>query len=412
MNKKESMKSELLICVLLLTTHVAKGQGPLYPSAPPAPTMKSLEELDAAITGTSNAVEAVQTAVEQVNSTMVGVSHRVESVQTAIEQVEARIDLATVAGDANYHHVIRQPGSYYLSGNLGVTKTSGILILASNVTLDLNGFCVSRGSGTGGNGIVIADAGDQATVRNGSISGFSRGVFASSEAEGLRLHQLTASQCSEYGIWVFGNAARLIDCIATRNTGSGISVGYGASLSGCVASYNQGSYGILAQASILSGCTAYRNEGTGSSSYGIYASGSSVIGCMAYGNRNTNASSTSIQGVGIFVNGGVVKDCRVAWNQGDGILVGNNSLVSGNVCYGIGNGGDGAGIHVLWSDNRIENNTVNGNDRGIDVDSSGNLIVRNSASDNTTNYDISAGNKVGTIQTTPVGAGAWDNFEF
>jgi len=54
---------------------------------------------------------------------------------------------------------------------------------------------------------------------------------------------------------------------------------------------------------------------------------------------------------------------------------------------------------------------VTENDRGIDVDAGDNLIVRNSANANTTaNYDIVGGNDVGTLQTTPVGAGAWDNF--
>ena len=52
------------------------------------------------------------------------------------------------------------------------------------------------------------------------------------------------------------------------------------------------------------------------------------------------------------------------------------------------------------------------NDRGIDVDVTGNLIVKNSASGNTTNYDIAAGNKTGTISTDPTTAGPWDNFSF
>ena len=42
------------------------------------------------------------------------------------------------------------------------------------------------------------------------------------------------------------------------------------------------------------------------------------------------------------------------------------------------------------------------NDTGIDVDIAGNVIIRNSASGNTTNnYDIVAGNKVGTIVLAP-----------
>ena len=63
------------------------------------------------------------------------------------EQVETRIDLATVAGDSSFHHIITQPGSYYLSGNLEVIKANGgVEINAVGVTLDLNGHEIFRGS--------------------------------------------------------------------------------------------------------------------------------------------------------------------------------------------------------------------------------------------------------------------------
>jgi parallel beta-helix repeat protein len=353
------------------------GQGSLTPPGAPGATMKSLEQLDQAIAGVSNAVE----------------------------QVETRIDLATVAGNANHHHIINQPGSYYLSGNLGVTKTRGISIYAANVTLDLNGFTVSRSAGTGGYGIYVFTTGNQATVRDGSVSGFQSGIVASSGAECVSLFNIKASQCSEYGIYAYGAGARLVDCIATRNTGGGIYARNGASLSGCIASYNRGMYGIYANyGSTLSDCTASFNTGIGSSSYGIYTLRSSVIGCTASNNSNTNSPGTSSQGVGIYVSGGLVKDCAVSNNRGDGIWVGSDSLVSGNQCESNGNGGDGAGIHVIGTDNRIENNTVTDNDRGIDVDQVGNFIVRNTASGNTTNWTVVSGNVCLVVQAATSGA--------
>src|SRR4051812_31427609 len=90
-----------------------------------------------------------------------------------LQQVEPRIDLqnapasAVTTTNVFYHFVITQPGSYYLSANLGVTKPNGIQINTEGVTLDLNGFQISRASGTGGNGIEIAVASHRATVRNG-----------------------------------------------------------------------------------------------------------------------------------------------------------------------------------------------------------------------------------------------------
>ena len=52
------------------------------------------------------------------------------------------------------------------------------------------------------------------------------------------------------------------------------------------------------------------------------------------------------------------------------------------------------------------------NDVGIDVPGLGHFIIKNTASGNGQNYDIHEFNEVGSIKTTPVGAGAWDNFSF
>jgi len=61
-----------------------------------------------------------------------------------LAQIEARtpVDATNTPGNANAQYVITQPGSYYLTGNLvGATNGSaGILIQATDVVLDLNGF--------------------------------------------------------------------------------------------------------------------------------------------------------------------------------------------------------------------------------------------------------------------------------
>jgi hypothetical protein len=88
-----------LIVSALRVPPSAFAQGPLTPPGAPAPTMKTLD------------------------------------------QIEARTDVLTLAGDADYHHIITQAGSYYLSGNLFVTKPNGIYVrLVEGVTIDLNGF--------------------------------------------------------------------------------------------------------------------------------------------------------------------------------------------------------------------------------------------------------------------------------
>ena len=90
--------------------------------------------------------------------------------------------------------------------------------------------------------------------------------------------------------------------------------------------------------------------------------------------------------------------------------------------------GDGAGIHSTGNENRIEGNSVTGNDRGIDVDSTGSLSIKNSAATNTIDYVIAASNRYGAIiNITAAGAAAvsgnnavstvastdpWANFSF
>src|SRR5690349_14020926 len=78
-----------------------------------------------------------------------------------LQQIEPRIDLQNAPAAAvnttnnNIDYAITQPGSYYLSANLSATKSNCISIESAGVTLDLNGFEISRGTGSGGAGITI-----------------------------------------------------------------------------------------------------------------------------------------------------------------------------------------------------------------------------------------------------------------
>jgi hypothetical protein len=105
---------------------------------------------------------------------------------------------------------ISQPGSYKLAGNLNVPAGSGgIVITASNVTLDLGGYSIIGGnqcsggwwtmSCTGSSTSVGIDAHtpNMVTITNGQVSGFGTGVnigFASTAAD------LRVSSVSNYGI--------------------------------------------------------------------------------------------------------------------------------------------------------------------------------------------------------------------
>src|SRR5579862_9533350 len=101
------MKTTIVSCVVIVSSfvmlHSALGQGALTPPGAPAPTMKSLD------------------------------------------QVEARtpVDAIHMPGGASDEFIISQPGSYYLTTNIvGVSSKRGINISNSDVTLDLNGFAL------------------------------------------------------------------------------------------------------------------------------------------------------------------------------------------------------------------------------------------------------------------------------
>lgn len=410
--------------LFLLLAWAAPGQGDLAPAGPPGPVMKSLE------------------------------------------QVEPRIDLATVGGsDLNHQYVISLPGSYYLSENLEITRPYGVRINTRGVILDLNGFNISRESGSGGSGIYVPASG--ATVRNGTIVGFDHGLHGPARA-GL-CEDLAVTGCASYGIRL-GSAWRVVDCRAYENAGTGVRVGSGSSVDGCIAMGNQGDGINVETGSSVEGCSAYQNDGngivagkgttlincsstenggngisagsevvllacnvvgnkgdhgiatgygavldacaardnhmSGYESYGISAGrGSTITGCSSHSNSSTNAPGTAYQGAGIFASyGSTVRGCTASNNEGDGIRVSQYCYVMESTCRDNGYLGDGAGIHATGIDNRIEANQVTDNDRGIDVDQGGNFIAHNTASGNSTNWVVELGNTCLVVYRTTAGA--------
>jgi hypothetical protein len=98
----------------------------------------------------------------------------------SLDVVEARTPLVAGAPGVTVDGVtgaitITAPGSYYLTGNLTTTGTASCINVGNHTcTIDLNGFIVSRTTGTesGSAGILIAGAsGQKVMIRNGHIRG-------------------------------------------------------------------------------------------------------------------------------------------------------------------------------------------------------------------------------------------------
>lgn len=310
---------------------------------------------------------------------------------------------------------ITQPGSYYLTGNItGVSGRHGIEIVASGVTLDLNGFALEGVPGSLDGVSVTTTNGylEDLSVLNGTARGWGAdGVdlgTSSSQAGsvGGRVVGVHASGNSGWGIYADDSQA-VTECTAYNNGSSGIRLGFGSSISNSTA-FDNGTSGITTGiGSVIMNCSAYGNASNGIS----VTIGCTVTNCSVYSNGGDgieapeatviNCTAHDNSGNGIDGAGSTIAGCTVSANTLDGIRCSSSSVIRGNTCLSNGVGtGDGAGIHVTGGDNRIEGNTCNAADRGIDADAAGNIIIGNTCSGNTTNFALSANNRHGAIINT------------
>ena len=361
----------LLFVVLNLTfPSLALSQGSLTPPGGPAPTMQTLDQLGS--------------KADQLGA-------KVDEIQAKSDK-RIPISAAHTPGDADNEFIITQPGSYYLTGNLIVTKTNGISITAAGATLDLNGFQISRGSGTGGDGILVTPAAHRTTLKNGTVIGFAFGVRCAFDAifpppRAGSLSQMSVSNCSVIGFDV-GEGWQLEGCTASANALIGIRTGRGASVSRCVAVGNDSDGIIASTGSSVVNSTARSNGESGISVFG----GSNIVNCAATNNDGPGFHLTDSSSI---------TDSTASDNMSHGISVaGTGSVVRDNLLSrnGLSAPAEAAGIRASSNDNRIEGNTCVQNDRGIVVLGSGNLILKNSATGNVlNNYEIAANNRYGAI---------------
>jgi len=192
----------------------------------------------------------------------------------SLDEIESR----TPIREADLPLTINQPGSYYLVEDI-VTAGSGIVITAPNVTIDLKGFSLSAATGD----CIRADIGSSnLTVKNGVVmscgeTGVNLAVPANSTVRAVLarangLHGIRVgpnsividSAADSNGGW--GITARdgslVVQSAARLNAGGGISLVNGSSARDCVASGNGGD-GFSGSESRIEGGLAYGNSGDG-----------------------------------------------------------------------------------------------------------------------------------------------------
>lgn len=293
----------------------------------------------------------------------------VQGTYKTLSEVEPRTALGptTTPGDSVCVYRITQPGSYYLTGNVtGVSGKHGIIIAASNVTLDLGGFTVQGVAGSQ-SGIATTVAGfSRITIRNGKVRGWQEsGIdLVQGTAEHCRFSAIESSDNGNAGIRV-PNRSWAEDCNTNNNAGYGMDV-----------------YDL---------CTVMRCSAIDNGSNGIDISESGLVqDCVASGN-----TGSGIRGM----NRVRIIDCRSDNNTMAGVRATYACLVRGNSCSG--NGGPdpvwSAGILLLNNDNRVEDNHCTGNTAGLRVNGANNVIARNTCAGNQTNWIIPANNAFGAI---------------
>ena len=330
------------------------------------------------------------------------------------DDCDPRFKLDSVAYNADYNgfyamYVIEHPGSYYFTDSILASEDDsyGIIIAASNVSLDLNGYSISGAgnSGTVGSGIYIYGSQENITIKNGFVVDWVEDGIDADNASNSLIYEIIVTGNGEEGILI-GNQNAIIECIANDNDNNGIETRDGCNILRCNASEN-GGYGIkLDSASQVINCTAYSNTQDGIVlQYGSLAVGCAVSKNAAHGIDATSASS-------------IIK-CTSYNNDGSGFRLDEGcsitiSVAYSNTNYGVLAIGTTGSIHKsFFHDNdisgiycsnatecniRIEQNHITDNTTyGIDMVSGGGLVIKNTAAGNGTAYNLHANTNYGPI---------------
>ncbi len=285
---KTSLRIVLLTSSFLLhPSSFLLAQGSLTPPGAPAPTMKTLD------------------------------------------QIEPRTPISTVPFSIN------TSGSYYLTGNLavGTGGSNAITINADHVTLDLNGFTLSStASPASGSGVFLSGPRTNVAIKNGNIrgtttvsagvfttGGFSNGIFQGTGSGGNQtVEDVRVSGVGNSGIFLINAAGEVGTfsvgrCSVTVCGGPGIQAD---NLRDCVVN-SAGQTAMFGR--ILSNCFG---ECVG---FGAGISGALVV---------ENSRGISVGSAGI--SGGVVLNCQGVSVSGAGINAGQASNSSGFSTSGNG----------------------------------------------------------------------------
>ena len=418
----------LALLPALLMPLGAFAQGNLTPPGPPAPSMKTLDQIGA--------------------------------------QLEKRVEVSTLPGDGTAQHIISAPGSYHLGGNLvGVAGKDGIRVTADHVTIDLNGFTlVGITDGTSRDGIVQAGPGGGPHIRilNGTITGWGGSGINAPNAE-LDLSALHISKNAGAGVrWGDGSSAShchvgenggvgfgdgsvrisISDSEIRGNGSHGVAAGAGLTLHASIIDSNggngaQGGSGTVCHHTLIKGNTGiglvtgdssvvHDSTITGNQSHGVQTGKASGFSCngitenggigVLAGDNTTIAHSVISKNGSHGVQTGLASgfSCNgFAENGGAGLLTGDRSIVeqchfTGNLSHGVQSGSGG----TYLGNSFLGNGAGQAPGHAILLTGTGNQVARNTAGPHSSGaYNIAQGNDVGPIGSAATATSPWANLQ-
>jgi hypothetical protein len=261
------------------------------------------------------------------------------------------------------------------------TGTSGLIVDADGVTIDLNGH---RYHGDRSGGTIGIDVGSHknVTIKNGIIQGFATGISTALLSNGLKIVNVEVRDSVDLGVSVAAIGAKIDKTVVVSNSGPGLVLGDFASATKVSSSFfvaNTGD-GLTSKApgGNLSNVTSAGNVGIG-----IRLTGS--------GNGKLQGGTVAANGnAGILIDGAfatlapsIVKKTLIAGNENDGInLQANSTAMTFDSNFSGGNGNNGILLTNEPQATIVKRNVCVGNAGSgvlLDPDVTATSIVKNAA---------------------------------